>query len=121
MLQEHNRLKGFGLVLVEFGLIALVGIVLAVAEALYRRFGWATAYLGIAVNAVAVCLTVIAQRRRGDSSIGLRHSFARSGRETIRKEHPNLGRHTLLVAFAALVPFFLAAAVVAAPKGKNPA
>jgi hypothetical protein len=115
MIQEHNTLNGFGLVLVEFLLIAGVALFLAGVEAVRRSPLWSGAYLGIAVNAAAVCVMVIGQMRRGEKSRRLSETSSAAGREAIRREHPDLGWHTLLIVAAALVPFLLAVLTLAPP------
>jgi hypothetical protein len=108
ILYEHNTLNGFRFVLVEFSLIVLAALFLAVAAFLQGSILWFVGWCGVAVNALAVCATVVQQMRRGERSQGLVESYSRQGRERIRREHPQLGRHTLQIVGAALVPFLLA-------------
>jgi hypothetical protein len=108
ILYEHNTLNGFNFVLVEFGLIALAGVFLAVATFGRGSILWPVSWCGVAVNAAAVCATVVHQMRRGERSQSLAVSYSRAGRERIRREYPQLGRHTLQIVVAMLVPFLLA-------------
>jgi hypothetical protein len=112
ILYEHNTLNGFRFVLAEFTLIALIAVVFAIATSLkgsaLRPVGWC----GVAVNAAAVCATVIHQMRRGEQSQSLAESYSREGREGIRREHPQIARHTLQIVGAMLVPFLLAILVM---------
>jgi hypothetical protein len=118
MLYEHNTLNGFGFVLVEFTLIAAAAGFLAAAT--FRRGGivWPLGWCGVGVNALAACGTVLGQMRRGERSVGLVASYSREGRERIRREHPQLARHTLQIAAAMLVPFLLAVlTIIERPRG----
>jgi hypothetical protein len=108
MLYEHNTLNGFGFVLVEFGLIALAAVFVAVATFRQGNVFWSAGWCGVAVNAGAVCATVVHQMRRGERSQSLAESYSREGRERIRREHPRLGWRTLRIVGAMLVPFLLA-------------
>ena len=108
ILYEHNTLNGFRFVLAEFSIIALAAVVLAVATSLQGSILWPVGWCGVAVNAGAVCATVVHQMRRGERSQSLAESYSREGRERIRREHPQLGRHTLQIVGAMLVPFLLA-------------
>jgi hypothetical protein len=108
VLYEHNTLNGFRFVLVEFAMIALAAIFLAVATFLKGSILWPVGWCGVAVNAGAVCATVVHQMRRGERSQSLAELFSREGRERIRRAHPQLGWHTILIVGAMLVPFLLA-------------
>jgi hypothetical protein len=108
ILYEHNTLNGFRFVLVEFTVVAVAALFVGAVTLLNGSALWSIAWLGVAVNAVAVCATVVQQIRRGERSNSLAESDSRAGRERIRREHPHLGTHTLQIVGAALVPFLLA-------------
>ncbi len=108
VLYEHNTLNGFRFVLVEFTVVALAALFIGEATFVQGNFLWPVGCLGVAANAAAVCATVVRQMRRGERSNGFLESYSREGREKIRKEHPQLGMHTLQIVGAALVPFLLA-------------
>jgi hypothetical protein len=112
ILYEHNTLNGFWFVLVEFSLIALTALILAVATFLQGSILWPVGWCGVVINAGAVCATVVQQMRRGEQSQGLAESYSREGRERIRQEHPRLGWHTLQIVGAVLVPFLLAVLIL---------
>ncbi|MDQ2798394.1 MAG: hypothetical protein M3Y13_01980 [Armatimonadota bacterium] len=112
MLYEHNTLNGFWFSLIEFLLVALFCLFLGAACLLKGNIAghlvWAAAFLGIAVNAAVICGTVIEQMRRGERSSSLHETYSAKGRERVRREHPNLDRHTLQIVIATAVPFLLA-------------
>lgn len=112
LLYEHNTLNGFWFVLIEFVLVAAVALFLGVAYLAHGRVLWAVAWLGIAVNAGAVCATVIGQMRRGERSGSLAETYSQANREAIRRDHPRLDVHTLQIVVAAAVPFLLAVLTV---------
>ena len=119
MLYEHNRLNGFWFVLIEFVLVALAAMFLAVATLLHGSRFWFAVWCGVAVNAVAVCWTVAGQMIRGEQSQNLAESFSRTGRDRIRREHPDLGKHTLQIFAAVLVPYLLAILTAAGRPSKR--
>ena len=108
ILCEHNTLNGFRFVLVEFTVVALAALFVGAVTLFQGSVPWSIGWLGVAVNAAAVCATVIQQIRRGERSNGFAESYSRVGREKIRRERPHLGTHTLQIVGAALVPFLLA-------------
>ena len=108
MLYEHNRLNGFVFVLIEFSAVALASLFVSVATFIHGRFVWSVGSMGVVVNAIAVCATVVQQIRRGERSSGLMESFSPIGRRKIRREHPHLFKRTLQIAGAAVTPFLLA-------------
>ncbi len=108
LLYEHNILNGFWFVLIEFLLVALVALFVGGAEAVRGNVLWSGAWLGIAVNAAAICATVIGQMRRGERSSSLAETYSGKGREMVAREHPGLLWHTLQITAACLVPFLLA-------------
>jgi hypothetical protein len=108
ILYEHNTLNGFRLVLIEFTLVAVVALFIGVATYLQGRALWTVASLGVAINAAAVCGTVVEQMRRGERSSSLAESSSREGRQRIRREHPHLALHTVQIVGAVLIPFLLA-------------
>ena len=112
LLYEHNTLNGFWFVLIEFLLIALIALLIAVAELVKGSALWSIAYFGVAVNAAAICATVIGQMRRGERSNSIAETYFGAGREKTRREHPDLDRHTLTLVIATLVPFLLAVLTV---------
>jgi hypothetical protein len=109
LLHEHNTLNGFWFVLIEFILVALVTLLIGAAELSKGRVAWAAGYFGIGANAVAICVTVIGQMRRGEQSSSITMTYFGKGKEVTRREHPDLDRHTLELVIATLVPFLLAA------------
>ena len=108
LLYEHNTLNGFWFVLIEFLLVALITLLIGVAELVKGNALWSVAYFGVAANAVVVCETVVRQMRRGERSQSIARTYFGAERETTRREHPDLDRHTLEIVVAALVPFLLA-------------
>jgi hypothetical protein len=107
IIEEHNALNGYRLVLVEFALVAAAAIFLSVAAARERGVLRTVAALGVAANAVAVCATTVAPLRRGERGEGLVATLSGEGRRTARSRHPDLGRHTLRIVAATLFPFLL--------------
>ena len=107
LLHEHNILNGFWFVLIEFILIVLAALFVGVAVLAKGSIVWAVAWLGIAANGTAVCITVIGQMRRGERGNTIAETYSGKGREVIRRAHPNLGRHTLWIVIATFVPFLL--------------
>lgn len=107
LLHEHNILNGFWFVLIEFVLVVLAALFVGVAVLTKGSIVWAVAFLGIAANAATVCIIVIGQMRRGERSNTFAETYSGKGREVIRREHPNLDRHTLWIVIAILVPFLL--------------
>lgn len=112
MLREHNNLNGFGFSLAEFLLAALVAFWLCAAYLSRGRVMWFVAWLGIAINSVTICVTVLVQIRRGERSKGLYDTYFGKGRETVRREHPKLMEHTVHIVLATAVPFLLALLVL---------
>lgn len=108
MLYEHNTLNGFWFSLIEFLLVALFCLFLCAPYLITGHIVWVGIFLGIAVNAGIICMTVIEQMRRGERSSSLRETYSAKGRERVRREHPNLDRHTLQIVIATAVPFLLA-------------
>ena len=116
LLYEHNTLNGFWFALIEFLLVAAVCLFLSVLEVLHRHIFWAAAYFGIGVNAATICATVIEQMRRGERSNTWAETYWPKDRESIRRAHPNVGRHTLQIVTATLIPFLLAALTFLPPR-----
>ena len=108
ILDEHNTLNGFRFVLAEFIVVALAALFIGAATFRNGSILWTVVWIGVAVNAAAVCVTVVGQMRRGKRSNSFAESYSREGREKIRREHPNLGAHTLLIMGLVLIPFLLA-------------
>lgn len=108
ILYEHNTLNGFRFVLAEFVFMALVALSLGAATWHHGDRLWAVGWLGMAVNAAAVCGTVIEQMRRGERSNTWAETYGHQGRAKLRREHPQLGAHTLQIVVAVLAPFLLA-------------
>ena len=108
LLYEHNILNGFWFVLIEFILVALVALFVGAAETVKGNVLLSAEGFGIAVNAAAICATVIGQMRRGERSSSLVETYFGKGREMVAREHPNLLLHTLQITAATLVPFLLA-------------
>jgi hypothetical protein len=109
---EHNRLNGFGLVLVEFAVVGAAGALIGYSGFVHRSFPLALEGVGVGVNAIAVCATVVVQMRRGEKSGSLADLFQRQTREKIRSAHPDLETHTVRISVAVLIPFFLAAFIL---------
>jgi hypothetical protein len=108
LLYEHNTLNGFWFALIEFLLVATVCLFLSILEVLHRHIFWSIAYFGIAFNSGTICATVIEQMRRGERSNTWAETYWPKYRESIHREHPDMGRHTLQIVTATIVPFLLA-------------
>ena len=108
ILYEHNTLNGFRFVLAEFVFVTLVALLLGVATWRHGDMLCAVGWLGMAVNAAAVCGTVIEQMRRGERRNTRVEAYGHQGRAKSRREHPQVGAHTLQIVVAVLVPFLLA-------------
>jgi hypothetical protein len=108
LLHEHNTLNGFWFVLIEFALVALVALLAGAAGLSKGSLAWVIGCFGIAVNALAICATVIGQMRRGERSNSIAETYFGKGGQATRREHPHLSRHTLQIVVSTLVPFLLA-------------
>ena len=118
ILYEHNTLNGFLFVLAEFIVVALATLFAGIATFFHGRILWSVGWLGVAVNAAAVCVTVVEQMRRGERSNSFAESWSREGRGKIRREHPHLGTHTLMIVVLVLVPFVLAILIITGRRSK---
>jgi len=108
LLYEHNILNGFWFVLIEFILVASEALFVGVAEIFKGDLLWSVWWVGFAVNAAAICATVIGQMRRGERSSSIAKTYFGKGKEAVTRDHPSLLWHTLQITAAALVPFLLA-------------
>jgi hypothetical protein len=112
--ETHNRLNGFGFVTGEFGLVALVALVLAV---LYLARGNGVAGIvcaGIGANSMVVICLAVRSLRRGEAGVGVWRIYTRPEvRDKVMREHPGLTSETLLITLTVLVPFLLVLIVAA--------
>lgn len=107
ILHEHNTLNGFWFSLIEFILVALAALALAVIELAHGKRLWSFGYCGIGANAAAICATVIEQMRRGERDSNLAATYFGAGRSAVKRDHPALDVHTLQIVVATLVPFVM--------------
>jgi hypothetical protein len=109
VVREHNRLNGFGLVMVEFFLVTLAALLIAIAGIVHGRILLAIIGVGIGVNAITVITITAAQIRDHEQSEGLLKLRSSEFRASLAQKNPNLSRHTMLVFVSTLVPFLLVA------------
>jgi len=125
IVREHNLLTGYRFVIAEYGLVGLGVTVLVGYYLIAGRFVEAIAWFGIAVNSGIIALLAVASLRNGARDIGLLPLRERSFRETVGREHPGLGRRTLVLIAVWFAPYLLAALVlietVAADRSARPA
>ena len=112
MVDEHNILNGFRFVLLEFMIVVCAALFIGYVGLKKGQWGFEAAGLGIAVNAAAICLTVIRQIRRGEHDLGLHETYFGKRRAEIHREHPARDRHTMQLCLVFLVPFLLAAMIL---------
>ena len=113
---EQNTLNGFGFVMVEFIVVAVVTLVLGEIALTARSVPWAVASFGVTANALTICVTVIQQMRRGERSNSFIQTYLGPGSPGIRREHPphsQHSQHTALLTLVAIVPFSLVAWIAA--------
>jgi hypothetical protein len=111
IVREHNSLNGLGFVVIEFSLVALAALFIALSGALHHRALISIAGAGIFVNALAVIAIAAAQIGNHDNSEGILKIRSPQFRAQIRREHPDLGKHSLLVMVSVLSPFLLVASL----------
>ena len=112
IVREHNLLTGYRFVIAEYGLVGL-GLTLLVAYYLVvGRLVEALAWFGIVVNSAVIAILALASLRGGTTDLGLLPLRHKSFREAVGREHPGLGRRTLLLITVWFVPYLLAALVL---------
>lgn len=121
ILNEHNTLNGFWFVLVEFIIVALVTICLGLLAIVRESLLWSIASFGVTINALTICATVIRQMRRGEQSGSIIQTYFGQEREAVRREHPNLGFHTLLLSVVTIIPFLLTVWILIYERSFKPA
>ena len=105
---EHNRLNGYRFVSIEFGIIALVALLLAVAYGATGRWLTAAVAAGIALNGVVIVAFAIRSLLRGEASIGILKIYRdKTTRAQVTASNPRLATDTVLIAAAVLVPLAL--------------
>jgi hypothetical protein len=111
IIRGHNRLNGLRFSVVEFGVVALVAVVLAADFFLSGAALVALVALGIATNCAPVVLLGIGSIRAGEPDIGLRAMLRPAVRAEALREYPSMQRDTYILAGATLLPFVVAIAV----------
>ena len=106
-INEHQKLNGVVFTVVEFLLVAAAACLIALGFWQQGNVLVAILAIGTLVNASLVVGFGIAAWRRGERGERLTRVFSRSGRAEIAAGHPHLGRDTILLTVAALVPFLL--------------
>lgn len=113
IIHRHNRLNGVVFSIVEFGLIGLFVGAFATWYTAHRRAGMAIIAWGIALNCLSVViygLRQLAQDRAKGKPIG--SFWDRKSRARHLRENPRMGRDTLVLTVAALLPFAVLAALM---------
>jgi hypothetical protein len=111
IIEEHNLLSGYRLVVVEY---LVVGLALGLLGAWYASVGRAVdaiTWLGITANCLVIKLLADAQLRSGRPDLGVLALRHRAVRDAVLPEHPHLWRRTILLILVASVPFAIVLAV----------
>ena len=103
IIRNHNRLAGPKFSLVEFLLMTVVLLGIAVSLGMAGRFAVAVIPLGIAANCLAVAAAASADLRAGMPA----------ARAEVLSDHPQAQRDTWVLAGLTLVPFLVAAGLLA--------
>ena len=109
LIRDHNRVNGLWFSVVEFLLMTVLCLGMAVLfiDAGAVVFGVVAA--GIGANCVVIVVLGVGSLRAGEPDIGLRAAFTPSGRARMRAEYPHLQRETFVLAGATLLPGIVAA------------
>jgi hypothetical protein len=112
IVREHNLLTGYRFVIVEYAVVAVVlgllGLYYLAVDRLLDAFVW----LGIVVNCGVIAVLAIRDLRAGATDLGFLPMRNRTFRETVGREHPGLGRRTLMLILVTFLPYLLAVAVL---------
>ena len=104
---EHNQLNGVAFSVAEFTVVAAAAALLGAGYARQGNALGAVLALGIGLNSLIIVAFGAVAWTRGERGSSLSRVFSRSGRAELTREHPRLMMDTLIVAVAAVVPFFL--------------
>ena len=113
IIRNHNRLAGPKFSLVEFLVMTVVLLGIAVSLGLAGRFPVAVIPLGIAANCLAVAAAASADLRAGMPDRNLGAAFSPAARAEVLTDHPQAQRDTWVLAGLTLVPFLAAAGLLA--------
>jgi hypothetical protein len=112
IVREHNRLNGFGLVIVEFILVLFAALFISASGVIHGRGLIAMAGAGVAVNAIAIIAMSAFQIHSHERSEGILKLRSSEFRAKLQRENPRLNTHTFIVLFTALFPFLLVAVLL---------
>jgi hypothetical protein len=106
-IKAHNEVNGFVFSVVEFAIIALSILPVALYYLLHARLIAFMIATGIAVNALTVVAFGIHALATRQKDIGIMSWFDKKERAAIASRYPHLTRDTLILTTATLLPFVL--------------
>jgi len=113
LIREHNALNGLRFSVIEFVVMAVVIAGFAVYVANAGGTILAIALLGVGANCLVVAAVGIRSIQVGAEDRSLAATFSPSSRARILQEHPHAQRATWALSVLTLIPFAVAAAVLA--------
>ena len=113
LIREHNALNGLRFSVIEFLVMAAIVMGFAIYIASTGAIILAIALVGVGANCVVVAAVGIRSLQAGEEDRSLAATFSPSSRARILEEHPYAQRATWALSALTLIPFAVAAAVLA--------